>query len=67
MTSRVALYRPVGPEELAFDVDADFLAELPVQEAGGRDHTEYWIPADRLDDFNRHIIGLIKVRAEFRG
>jgi hypothetical protein len=48
-----------------FDVDAEYLRQFPVQEAGGRDHTEYWIPAERLDEFNRHIVGAIEVVAEF--
>lgn len=50
-----------------FDVDAEYLRQFPVREAGGRDHTEYWIPAERLDEFNAHIVGKIEVVAEFRG
>ena len=49
-----------------FDVDAKYLSQFPVQEAGGRDHTEYWVPAERLEEFNEHIVGLIEVIAEFR-
>gem|GEM_PF-4761021 len=37
-----------------------------MQEAGGRDHTEYWILAERLDEFNAHIVGEIVVVHEFR-
>jgi len=38
-------------------------AGLPgyVQLAGGRDHAEYWIPAEELDDFNAAIVGVIEV------
>lgn len=109
----VALYRPVGPEELElikglgwrafpprlpeqpifypvvqkeyavriardwnlkasgsgyvtkFDVDAEYLSQFSEQQAGGHDHTEYWIPAERLDEFNGHIVGPIEVVAEF--
>ena len=32
---------------------------------GGRVHEEYWIPAERLDEFNIHIIGSIEVIATF--
>ncbi|HVV88134.1 MAG TPA: hypothetical protein VHE35_34070 [Kofleriaceae bacterium] len=48
-----------------FAVDADHLAQYPEQVAGGREHTEYWIPAERLDDFNDHLVGPIEVIAEF--
>jgi hypothetical protein len=48
-----------------FDVDAEYLGQFPEQDAGGRDHTEYWIPAERLDEFNRHIVGAIEVVTEF--
>jgi len=47
-------------------VDATWLRQFDVHEAGGRDHTEYWIPAERLEEFNDHIIGTIEVVAEFR-
>ncbi len=48
-----------------FQVRRDFLARYDVQEAGGRDHLEYWIPAEDLADFNAAIVGLIEVTAEF--
>ncbi len=48
-----------------FDVDAEYLSQFPVQAAGGREHTEHWIPAERLDEFNEHIVGMIEVVAEF--
>ena len=48
-----------------FDVAAEYFSQFSVQEAGGREHLEYWIPAERLDEFNRHIIGPIEVIAEF--
>jgi len=37
-----------------------------VQRAGGETILEYWIPAEDLDEFNAHIVGLIEVIAEFR-
>jgi len=49
-----------------FDVDGEYLSQFDVQCAGGQEHTEYWIPAERLEEFNRHIIGTIEVIAEFR-
>jgi hypothetical protein len=49
-----------------FDVEADYLSEFALQQAGGRDHAEYWIPAERMEEFNEHIVGSIEVIAEFR-
>ena len=37
-----------------------------VQQAGGQTILEYWIPAEDLDEFNRHIVGRIEVLREFR-
>ena len=48
-----------------FSVRRDFLARYDVQEAGGRDHLEYWIPAEDLPAFNAAIVGKIEVTAEF--
>jgi hypothetical protein len=50
---------------LRFQVDAVYLSRYDVQTAGARIHQEYWIPAEDLDEFNRHIIGLIEVIGEF--
>ena len=44
-----------------FDVRSDFLAKYAVETAGGREHQEYWIPADELDAFNAAIVGQIAV------
>ncbi|MEU7527099.1 hypothetical protein AB0A74_15305 [Saccharothrix sp. NPDC042600] len=49
-----------------FAVDAAFLARYPVQQAGGRDVLEHWVPAEDLDEFNAHIVGPIVRDAEFR-
>src|SRR5438270_1175756 len=35
-----------------FEVRQSFLHRYAVQDAGGRSHQEYWIPADDLDAFN---------------
>src|SRR5882757_6078946 len=44
-----------------FEVRKDFLDRYAVQEAGGRAHLEYWIPAEDLNDFNAAIVGRIEV------
>jgi hypothetical protein len=42
-----------------------FLDRYEVHEAGGREHREYWIPAEELAEFNAALIGEIEVVAEF--
>jgi hypothetical protein len=49
-----------------FSVDAEYLAQFEVHEVGGREHAEYWIPAEQLEDFNEHLVGLIEVVAKYR-
>lgn len=48
-----------------FEVRKDFLDAYTVQEAGGRAHREYWIPAEELAAFNAAIVGQIEVVREF--
>ena len=49
-----------------FAVRKSYLDRYEVQDAGGRAHREYWIPAEELDDFNAAIVGEIVVVASFR-
>src|SRR5690349_4274048 len=49
-----------------FEVRRDFLDKYSVQQAGGSDHSEYWIPAEEMTAFNEAIVGEIEVVAEFR-
>ncbi|ACC80063.1 ADP-ribosylglycohydrolase family protein [Nostoc punctiforme] len=49
-----------------FQVRAEFLSRYSVKTVGGSIHQEYWIPAEDLPEFNRNIVGLIEVIAEFR-
>lgn len=49
-----------------FEVEQVFLNHYDVQQAGGQSILEYWIPAEDLDNFNKHIVGRIEVVAEFR-
>ena len=49
-----------------FDVDAAFMARSPLQKVGGAHHTEWWVPAEELEQLNDHIVGAIEVIAEFR-
>jgi hypothetical protein len=38
-----------------FEVEEEFLQRYPVQRVGGSLHAELWVPAEELDEFNRHI------------
>ena len=49
----------------AFEVDADYLSQFPLEVVGGREHSEYWIPAERLEGFNSKIQGEIRVIRKF--
>src|ERR1700730_15119959 len=44
-----------------FAVDAVWMSQFDVQHVGGKDHAEYWIPAELMDEFNNHIVGTIEV------
>lgn len=48
-----------------FAVDHDFLAHYPEQVVGGSMHRELWVPAEELEEFNRHIVGTIEIIAEY--
>lgn len=48
-----------------FQVRRSFIDRYAVQEAGGRTHLEYWIPAEDLDAFNAAIVGPIEVVQSF--
>lgn len=50
-----------------FDVDDDYISKFEVKTVGAFVHTELWIPAEELDEFNRHIIGEIKVIESYYG
>jgi hypothetical protein len=39
-----------------FQIRAEFAARYPIQKVGGAVHTELWVPADEIPEFNRNII-----------
>lgn len=49
-----------------FVVRRAFLDQFDVQQAGGETILEYWIPAERLEELNDHIVGTIEVVQVFR-
>ncbi|GIV01827.1 MAG: hypothetical protein KatS3mg015_0657 [Fimbriimonadales bacterium] len=51
-----------------FDVEAEFVERYEVRVVGQSGlHEELWVPAEDLEEFNRHLVGEIRVVAEFRG
>lgn len=51
---------------LEFEVSGEYLKQYDIQTVGASYHQEYWIPAEKLDEFNDNIIGLIKVIKKFK-
>ena len=49
-----------------FEVRKEFLDGFPLRQAGSPEQREYWIPADKMSELNRNIVGPIEVIAEFR-
>jgi hypothetical protein len=48
-----------------FAVNGAYISRFPVKTVGGSVHTEYWIPAGELKEFNANIVGLIEVIETF--
>lgn len=49
-----------------FQVRAAFAAKYEPHQVGGKQHMEFWVPAEELGEFNTNIVGLIEVIAEYR-
>ena len=47
-------------------VRADYLASYETHIVGGKQHREYWIPAEQLEHLNQAITGPIRGVAEYR-
>lgn len=50
-----------------FEVEDEYVKQFDVQTVGGRIYQELWIPAEALQEFNRHIVGAIAVQAAYYG
>jgi len=48
-----------------FEVNKAFMDLYTIQQVGGSDHTEWWIPAEDLEALNDNIVGLIEVIGEY--
>ncbi|MEO8394701.1 MAG: ADP-ribosylation/crystallin J1 [Chloroflexota bacterium] len=51
----------------AFDLDMDYLARFEPQIVGSAIHRELWIPSERLNEFNAHIVSAIRITRVFYG
>lgn len=47
-----------------FEVEDAFAARYPVQTVGAGYHQELWVPAEELEEFNRHIVSKIEIIEE---
>ncbi len=50
-----------------FEVEQSYAERFEVHVVGNRVHQELWVPAEELEELNRHIAGLITVEAAFYG
>ena len=48
-----------------FEVDKNYISKFEIHNVGGAIHNELWVPAEELDEFNSHIVGLIEVTKQF--
>lgn len=51
----------------AFEIDEAYMAQFEVQNVGAAHHNELWVPAEKLDEFNAHIIGAIQITKSYYG
>lgn len=49
-----------------FNVLTSYVSKFQVQNVGGEIHNELWVPAEELEEFNSHIVGLIEVTQTFK-
>lgn len=49
-----------------WEVLKTFMDRYEIQQVGGPHHTEWWIPAEDLEEMNDSIVGVIEVVGEYR-
>jgi hypothetical protein len=47
-----------------FQIETDFISKYSIENVGGEIHNELWVPAEELEEFNKHIVGNIEVIAK---
>jgi hypothetical protein len=48
-----------------FYVKKEFMDKYEIKQVGGKNHTEWWIPAKELELLNDNIVGLIEIIGEY--
>ena len=48
-----------------FKVKKEFMDRYKIQQVGGNNHTEWWIPTEDLEELNANIVGLIEIIGEY--
>lgn len=48
-----------------FQVKKAFMDRYQIEQVGASHHTEWWVPAEELDELNENIVGLIEVIGEY--
>ncbi len=48
-----------------FTMEDAYLAQFTPHTVGAAYHQEYWVPAEELPEWNRHIVGFIQVTKRF--
>lgn len=49
-----------------FEVKKEFMDKYEIRKVGGKNHTEWWVPAEELEELNNNIVGFIEVIGEYR-
>ena len=50
-----------------FHIKKSFMDRYEIHQVGASHHTEWWIPAEELEELNKNIVGLIEVIGEYKG
>ena len=49
-----------------FEIDDVYFSSFEIHNVGGPIHNEIWVSADKLEEFNTHIIGKIEITKSFK-
>jgi hypothetical protein len=64
-------WNATGPEGAGFvtrcEVEAAYVSRFEEQVVGNKMHRELWVPADELEEFNKHIVEPIRLIAAYYG
>ncbi len=48
-----------------FEVEAEYASQFKEETVGGAHHTELWVPAEQMEEFNSNIIGTIDIVSSY--